>query len=46
MTPEWTMDESGMVKVPRDNPGIGVTVDRGRVDDLCTRLEELRPALA
>ena len=28
VTPEWTMDGDGMVRVPRDRPGLGVTVDR------------------
>ncbi len=42
VTPEWTMDDAGLVRVPRDHAGIGVAVDRGRVDDLTTRTEELR----
>jgi O-succinylbenzoate synthase len=42
VTPEWTMDNDGMVAVPRDRPGIGVVVDRQRVDDLTVRQEELR----
>jgi len=42
VTPEWTMDSQGMVAVPRDKPGIGVTVDRGRIDDLTVREEQLR----
>lgn len=41
VTPEWTMDTTGMVTVPRDRPGLGVTVDRGRVDDLTVRSETL-----
>ena len=41
VTPEWTMDATGMVTVPRDRPGLGVTVDRGRVDDLTVRSETL-----
>ena len=40
--PEWTMDAEGMVTVPRDVLGIGVQVDRGRVDDLTVRREDLR----
>ena len=36
VTPEWTMNE-GLVTVPRDKPGIGVTVDVNRVDDLTVR---------
>lgn len=42
VTPEWTMDAEGMVHVPRDKPGIGVDVDRGRVAALTVRTEELR----
>jgi O-succinylbenzoate synthase len=42
VTPEWTMDEQGMVTVPRDALGIGVTVDRARVDNLTVRREDLR----
>ena len=41
VTPEWTMDPSGMVTVPRDCPGLGVAVDRDRVDDLTVRVETL-----
>ncbi len=40
VTPEWTMDGDGMVHVPLHAPGIGVTVDMDRVDDLTVRLEE------
>ena len=42
VTPEWTMDSKGMVHVPRDRAGIGVNVDRDRVEDLTVRSEELR----
>ena len=42
VTPEWTMDSQGMVSVPRDKPGIGVTVDRDRIDNITVREEELR----
>jgi o-succinylbenzoate synthase len=42
VTPEWVMDSGGMVRVPRDRPGIGVAVDRDRIDDLTVRSEELR----
>jgi len=38
VTPEWTMD-AGMVKVPLDKPGIGVTVDIDRVENLTVRSE-------
>jgi o-succinylbenzoate synthase len=41
VTPEWTMDSSGMVAVPRGRPGIGVDVDKARVDDLTVRREVL-----
>jgi O-succinylbenzoate synthase len=44
VTPEWTMDADGMVRVPRDRPGIGVTVDRDFIDSLTVRTEELRPS--
>ena len=39
ITPEWTMDAEGRVAVPIDRPGIGVEVDRDRVDDLTVRSE-------
>jgi O-succinylbenzoate synthase len=35
--PEWTMTERGMMRVPRDVAGIGVTVDVNRIDDLTVR---------
>jgi O-succinylbenzoate synthase len=41
VTPEWTMDGDGMVHVPLDKPGIGVTVNMDRVDDLTVRSEIL-----
>ena len=41
VTPEWTMDTAGMVTVPRDRPGLGVTVDRDRVENLTVRTETL-----
>jgi O-succinylbenzoate synthase len=37
VTPEWTMDGDGMVRVPLDRPGLGVTVDEGRVEELTVR---------
>jgi O-succinylbenzoate synthase len=40
--PEWTMDESGNVAVPRSQPGIGVRVDRDRVEDLTVRQRTIR----
>jgi O-succinylbenzoate synthase len=39
VTPEWTMDSSGMVKVPLDRPGIGVDVDVDRVEKLTVRTQ-------
>jgi O-succinylbenzoate synthase len=41
VTPEWTMGADGMVAVPLDRPGIGVTVDMDRVEDLTVRREEI-----
>ena len=41
VTPEWTMTPDGQVNVPLDRPGIGVTVDLDRIDDLTVRLERL-----
>jgi o-succinylbenzoate synthase len=46
VTPEWTMDGEGMVAVPRDRSGLGVTVDRDFIDALTVRTEVLRPARA
>ena len=39
VTPEWTMDASGMVKVPLEKPGIGVSVDMDRIDNLTARTD-------
>jgi O-succinylbenzoate synthase len=44
VTPEWTMDAEGMVKVPRETPGIGVTVDVDRVDGLTVKRQVLTAA--
>ncbi|MEO6331860.1 MAG: o-succinylbenzoate synthase [Gemmatimonadaceae bacterium] len=41
VTPEWTMDSEGMVRVPLDRPGIGVTIDRDFIDTLTVRSEVL-----
>jgi O-succinylbenzoate synthase len=41
VTPEWTMDKNGMVRVP-DGPGIGVTVDFDRIEDLTVRTQTIR----
>ena len=42
VSPEWTMDAGGMVAVPLGQPGIGVEVDRKRIESLTVRTEELR----
>ncbi len=39
--PEWTMSSDGTVTVPMDKPGMGVAVDRDRVDNLTVRAETL-----
>ena len=41
VTPEWTMDHDGLVHVPLDKPGIGVTPDIDRIDDITVRRELL-----
>jgi len=41
VVPEWTMDAEGMVTVPHDTPGLGVEVDRDRIDDLTVRRQSL-----
>ena len=41
VTPEWTMDDQGMITVPFDRPGMGVMVDLDRVDDLTVRCETI-----
>jgi O-succinylbenzoate synthase len=35
--PEWTMDANGMVAVPMGKPGIGVEIDRDRIESLMIR---------
>jgi o-succinylbenzoate synthase len=39
--PEWTMDESGMVRVPFDRPGLGVDIDIDRITSLTVRTATL-----
>ena len=49
VTPEWTMDADGVVRVPRDVPGLGVTLDRDFIDGLTVRsdtLDATRPTVA
>jgi o-succinylbenzoate synthase len=41
VTPEWTMDDEGMVHVPFGQPGLGITIDRDFLDSLTVRTEEL-----
>ena len=41
--PEWTMDAEGFVAVPLDTPGMGVTVDEGRVESLTVKVEPVTP---
>ncbi len=43
VTPEWTMDNAGMVAVPRERPGLGIAVDVDRVEDLTVRKRTLVP---
>ncbi len=44
--PEWTMSEDGLVPVPIDRPGLGVRIDRDRIENLTVRVEAvgLEPA--
>ncbi len=44
VTPEWQIDSEGMMTVPRDRPGIGVTVELDRIDDLTVRAETVSAA--
>jgi O-succinylbenzoate synthase len=41
VTPAWTMDAEGLVRVPRDTPGLGVAVDTDFIESLTTRSEVL-----
>ncbi len=41
VTPEWTMSGDGLMAVPVDRPGIGVTVERERIARLTVREESL-----
>ncbi len=40
--PEWTMDREGWIDVPLDQTGMGVRVDRDRLEELTVRREILR----
>jgi O-succinylbenzoate synthase len=39
--PEWVMDGEGWMQVPRDRPGLGVTIDLPRLESITVRREEL-----
>jgi len=41
VTPEWTMDAEGMVRVPRTEPGLGVGIDVDFIESLTTRVDVL-----
>jgi len=41
VSPEWTMDDEGMVHVPKKT-GLGVSIDEDRIEALTVRREELR----
>lgn len=43
VTPEWTMDQRGRVRVPGERPGLGIDIDVDRIDDLTVRSATLRP---
>ena len=42
VSPEWTMDNHGRVRVPLDRPGLGIDVDVGRIEELTVRRAKLR----
>jgi O-succinylbenzoate synthase len=42
VSPEWVMSDDGLMAVPLDRAGIGVTVDRERIARLTVREERLR----
>ena len=46
VTPVWTMDAEGMVRVPRDAPVMGVEPDLERIEALTVRRETLSAAAA
>jgi O-succinylbenzoate synthase len=41
VTPEWTRDHDGMVRVPRERPGIGVAVDGDFIEAITARVDVL-----
>jgi o-succinylbenzoate synthase len=44
VTPEWTMSVDGLIPVPLNRPGIGVSVETGRLARLSVREARLRRA--
>ena len=44
VTPEWTMDTDGFVRVPLERAGIGVEPDRDRIEDLTIRSDSIATA--
>ena len=42
VTPAWTMNAEGRLRVPLDGPGLGVDVDVDLIDDLTVRRESFR----
>lgn len=42
VVPEWKMNSEGRMSVPLDNPGIGVSVDIDRIEQLTVRRAELK----
>jgi len=41
VSPEWTMDADGMVRVPTDRAGLGVDVDEEMIESLTVRSDVL-----
>lgn len=41
VSPEWDMNDQGMVTVPMDHPGLGVDIDIERIDALTVRKEDI-----
>lgn len=41
VTPEWDMNERGEVTVPRSEPGLGITLDMDRIENLTQALDTI-----